>query len=52
MSDLKAEYTRLSSRGVIFPMAPAEQLWGSFMALAPDPDGNVFYLDQIALMHS
>ena len=26
----------------------SEQRWGGFMALFTDPDGNVFYLDQIS----
>jgi len=25
--------------------------WGGFMALMEDPDGNVFYLDQISAAH-
>ena len=52
VSDLEAEYTRLSGLGVTFTMPPSKQPWGGFMALAVDPDGNVFYLDQIASAHS
>jgi predicted enzyme related to lactoylglutathione lyase len=29
-------------------MPPKEQPWGGLMALFTDPDGNVFYLDQIS----
>jgi hypothetical protein len=28
-------------------MAPAKQPWGGFMGLFADPDGNLFYLDQV-----
>ena len=52
VSDLKAEHARLSSLGVTFTMPPTQQPWGGFMALVADPDGNVFYLDQISTAHS
>ena len=29
-------------------MEPAKQPWGGFMALFSAPDGNVFYLDELA----
>jgi predicted enzyme related to lactoylglutathione lyase len=45
--DLVAAHARLAARGVAFPMKPEKQPWGGFMALLADPDGNVFYLDQI-----
>lgn len=48
VADLEAEHARLAARGVGFPMPPARQPWGGFMALFADPDGNVFYLDQRA----
>lgn len=51
MSDLEAEHERLAGLGVTFPMPPARQPWGGFMALMADPDGNVFYLDQISAAH-
>ena len=51
VSDLEAEHARLSGLGVAFPMPPARQPWGGFMALAADPDGNVFYLDEVAAAH-
>jgi len=51
VADLEAEHARLSRRGVAFSMPPTRQPWGGFMALALDPDGNVFYLDQIAAAH-
>ena len=46
--DLVSEHSRLAGVGVNFPMPPTEQPWGGFMALFTDPDGNVFYLDQIS----
>ena len=52
VSDLEAEYVRLSDLGVRFTMPPTKQPWGGFMALVSDPDGNVFYLDQTAPAHS
>ena len=45
--DLQSEHRRLVQSGVIFPMAPEEQPWGGFLALAQEPDVNIFYLDQI-----
>ncbi len=51
VDDLEAEHARLSAAGVEFPMAPERQPWGGFMALVADPDGNVFYLDQISAAH-
>lgn len=50
--DLKAEHARLSKAGVSFPMPPTKQPWGGFMALMADPDGNVFYLDEVAAAHT
>lgn len=47
VADLQAEHARLSSLGVQFTMPPTRQPWGGFMALFSDPDGNVFYLDQV-----
>ncbi|MBW2231346.1 MAG: VOC family protein [Deltaproteobacteria bacterium] len=51
VSDLEAEHARLSKRGVVFTMPPSKQPWGGFMALASDPDGNVFYVDEVAVGH-
>jgi predicted enzyme related to lactoylglutathione lyase len=51
VSDLEAEHARLEARGVAFPMPPTRQPWGGFMALVADPDGNVFYLDEVSAMH-
>ncbi len=45
--DLKAAHAELEAAGVSFSMKPAKQPWGGFMALFADPDGNVFYLDQL-----
>lgn len=49
--DLEAEYTRLSGLGVRFTMPPTRQPWGGFMAMISDPDGNLFYLDQVSAAH-
>ena len=51
VDDLEAEHARLSARGVRFPMPPSRQPWGGFMALCEDPDGNVYYLDEVAAAH-
>lgn len=48
VTDLEAEYTRLSGLGVRFTMPPTKQPWGGFMALFSDADGNIFYLDQVS----
>lgn len=48
VDDLEAEHARLAGEGVGFSMAPARQPWGGFMAMFDDPDGNVFYLDEIS----
>jgi predicted enzyme related to lactoylglutathione lyase len=48
VADLEAEHARLSDLGVRFAMPPTKQPWGGFMALIADPDGNVFYLDQVS----
>ena len=45
--DLVAAHAELESKGVDFPMKPAKQPWGGFMALFADPDGNSFYLDEL-----
>ena len=50
--DLDADHRRLAALGVEFPMSPSRQPWGGFMALFADPDGNVFYLDEIAAAHT
>jgi catechol 2,3-dioxygenase-like lactoylglutathione lyase family enzyme len=47
VEDLVAEHARLEAAGVPFTMPPERQPWGGFMALFHDPDGNVFYLDQL-----
>jgi predicted enzyme related to lactoylglutathione lyase len=52
VADLTAEYARLSASGVAFTLPPTKQPWGGFLALAVDPDGNVFYLDEVAAAHS
>ncbi len=47
VSDLEAAHAELRKRGVRFTMPPEKQPWGGFMAIFADPDGNLFYLDQI-----
>lgn len=45
--DLEASYAHLSSKDMHFTTPPVKQPWGGFMALFTDPDGNVFYLNQL-----
>ncbi len=45
--DLSAAYEQLEAEGVRFTMVPTKQPWGGFMATFADPDGNLFYLDQL-----
>jgi diamine N-acetyltransferase len=52
VADLEAEYARLSGLGARFTMPPTRQPLGGFMSLVADPDGNVFYLDQVAAERS
>jgi uncharacterized glyoxalase superfamily protein PhnB len=47
VADLRAAHAELAERGVAFPMAPAKQPWGGFMALFEDPDHNTYYLDEL-----
>lgn len=51
VGDLDAEHARLTTQGVRFTAPPSRQPWGGYMALVADPDGNVFYLDQISARH-
>jgi predicted enzyme related to lactoylglutathione lyase len=51
VADLAAEHARLASLGVQFTMPPTRQPWGGFMALLSDPDGNIFYLDEVSAAH-
>ncbi len=51
VGDLVGSHQQLAAKGVHFTMAPQKQPWGGFMALFADPDGNVFYLDQIDAAH-
>lgn len=51
VADLEAEHTRLSGLGVTFTMPPTRQPWGGLMALISDPEGNIFYLDQVSAAH-
>ena len=51
VDDLEKEHTRLAAAGVAFSMPPERQPWGGFMALMLDPDGNVFYLDELSAAH-
>ena len=51
VDDLEAEHARLVSAGVTFPMAPSRQPWGGFIATFEDPDGNLYYLDEVSAAH-
>ena len=48
VTDLDSAYAEFVSRGVAFTMPPTKQPWGGYMALLSDPEGNIFYLDQVA----
>lgn len=52
VADLQAEHARLSALGVHFTMPPTMQPWGKWMALVSDPDGNIYYLDQVPVERS
>lgn len=45
--DLVASHAELAAKGVAFTMEPSRQPWGGFMAMFEDPDGNLFYLDEV-----
>ena len=45
--DIRATYEELRAAGIEFEMPPTEQPWGGILSLFKDPDGNVFYLDQV-----
>jgi catechol 2,3-dioxygenase-like lactoylglutathione lyase family enzyme len=45
--DLDAAHRELASKRVRFTMLPTKQPWGGYMATFADPDGNIFYLDQL-----
>ncbi|MFN0148227.1 MAG: VOC family protein [Dehalococcoidia bacterium] len=47
VTDLDAAHAELVARGVAFTMPPTKQAWGGYMALLSDPEGNIFYLDQL-----
>jgi predicted enzyme related to lactoylglutathione lyase len=47
VDDLDAAHKELACKDVAFTMEPARQPWGGYMAMFADPDGNVFYLDQV-----
>jgi predicted enzyme related to lactoylglutathione lyase len=45
--DLDAAHRELTAKRVRFTMPPTKQPWGGTMATFADPDGNIFYLDQL-----
>jgi lactoylglutathione lyase len=47
VAELDTEYRRLSDQGVKFTMKPERQPWGGYMSMFADPEGNVFYLDEL-----
>jgi predicted enzyme related to lactoylglutathione lyase len=46
-ADLDTECRRLSALGVKFTMKPERQPWGGYLSMFADPEGNVFYLDEL-----
>ncbi len=48
VDDVDAAAKELKANGVRFTLEPGPQLWGGYMAMFADPDGNVFYLDGAA----
>lgn len=47
VDDIKSEYSRLISQGVIFIRKPEKENWGGRIATFSDPDGNILQLMQI-----
>jgi predicted enzyme related to lactoylglutathione lyase len=47
VADLDKTHKALAAKGVQFARPPEQQPWGGYMAMMLDPDGNVFYLDQL-----
>ena len=45
--DLDAAYRELAAKRVRFTLPPTKQPWGGYLATFADPDGNIFYLDQL-----
>ncbi|HEV2528136.1 MAG TPA: VOC family protein [Thermomicrobiales bacterium] len=46
--NIDADYARLSAAGVHFTQPPTEEPWGDKATWFDDPDGNRFYLIQVA----
>ena len=44
--DIQADYERMRSAGVEFPLPPEKMEWGEWLGQFADPDGNVFDLKQ------
>lgn len=51
VDDLEAEFRRLRGLGVEFESDPERYPWGGFMAVVRDPDGNLYYLDEVSAAH-
>jgi len=45
--DINLAYEEMKAAGVEFEMPPEKQPWGGVLGLFKDPDGNIFYLDQV-----
>jgi predicted enzyme related to lactoylglutathione lyase len=52
VDDLVAAHERLAAVGVEFTQPPERYPWGGFMALFADPDGNIYYLDEVSAAHA
>jgi catechol 2,3-dioxygenase-like lactoylglutathione lyase family enzyme len=44
--DIRADYERMTAKGVVFRSPPERMDWGEWLCEFEDPDGNVFDLKQ------
>ena len=51
VADIDITYDELVAKGVEFDMPATKQPWGGILALMKDPDGNIFYLDELQESH-
>jgi predicted enzyme related to lactoylglutathione lyase len=52
VDDLVEAHKRLVAGGVDFTQPPERYPWGGVMALFADPDGNIYYLDEVSAAHA